>query len=130
MSYLASAAVKGILTLNIYSASYFLAWKKEGAFCHIFPESPSALASAIFVDAASSDRAITTLIQLIVVSIPFTGLPLSLCIGGLAKAAKENLGYLGCVAGLVMVEIMYVIVLGGLMTACMSDVSGKHFLVL
>lgn len=64
------------------------------------------------------------------VSIPFTGLPLSLCIGGLAKAAKENLGYLGCVAGLVMVEIMYVIVLGGLMTACMSDVSGKHFLVL
>lgn len=121
MSYLSNAAVMAILTLNIYSASYFLAWRKEGDFCHIFSDSANA------PDAATSEKTTTAMIRLILVSIPFSTLPVTLCIGGLAKVSKETVSYLGCVSGLVMLEIMYSIILGGIMTACMSNVSGKCF---
>ncbi|CAN6190911.1 unnamed protein product [Urochloa humidicola] len=116
--------VMGILTLNIYSASYFLAWRKDGSVCHIFPRTASAPVSSNSPDSAVSDKNATTFIQLVVVSLPFTGLALTVGIGFLAKMSKEAVQYLGCAAGLVATEIVYIIALGGVMTACMSSVSG------
>uniref|UniRef100_A0A0A8Y2T7 PGG domain-containing protein n=1 Tax=Arundo donax TaxID=35708 RepID=A0A0A8Y2T7_ARUDO len=123
MGYISAAAVMGILTLNIYSASYFLAWRKEGSHCHFLPGSKTSAPDSAS-DSKISDGT-DTLVQLIVVSLPFAGFPIAFFIAALAKAAQKKTRFLGCVAGLVICEIIYILVLGGIMMTCMSNVSGK-----
>ncbi|XP_066334558.1 uncharacterized protein [Miscanthus floridulus] len=97
----ATVAVMGILSLNIYCATYFVAWAPKGSIC--------------------ISKAFNTWAKVIVVCLPFTLFPLTLYIAGQAKALQnDNLRGLGLVAGAVLLEIVYVLSMGGLMTVCMS----------
>lgn len=101
-----------ILTLNIYSATFFLVWATPDNIC------------LVGKDHTFSDNLKKT-VKIITVCLPFSVCPLTLYIAGQAKALQHDQRGMGCVAGLVIIECIYILFLGALMTVCMSERSYK-----
>ncbi|TVU23725.1 hypothetical protein EJB05_26104, partial [Eragrostis curvula] len=118
---IAGAMVTAVLTLNIYTATYFLAWAKDKSGCMVEPKPDYDLLSATGIP-----ENVKIWLKIAAVALPFAFVPLTICISGMAKAAEKSGHGLGYVAGLVIGEVCYVMMLGGLMTVCMSDKSYKE----
>ncbi|TVU23722.1 hypothetical protein EJB05_26101 [Eragrostis curvula] len=104
----ASIGVMAILTLNIYCATYFLVWAKPDAVCLV-------VKGDTFYDG------LKTWVKTIAVGLPFAACPVTLYIAGQAKALSTNISGLGFVSGMVILEYIYILLIGALMTVCMSD---------
>lgn len=99
-----------ILTLNIYSATYFLAWAKPDSVC-------------LDLKNSKLSKTFKVVLKIIIVSLPFAFCPVTLCISGNVKALQQERRGMGYAAGLVILEIIFVFILGALMTVCMSEAS-------
>ncbi|KAL6654302.1 hypothetical protein ACP70R_007767 [Stipagrostis hirtigluma subsp. patula] len=113
----ASAIVMVLLTLNVYSATYFLAWAKDGSSCTV-----SSKPNGVFANKFPND--VKDGIKIAAVTLPFTFVPFTLCVSGIANEVKTRRG-LGFTAGLILFEVGYVVCLGSLMVVCMVDISYK-----
>uniref|UniRef100_A0A0D9XUY4 Uncharacterized protein n=1 Tax=Leersia perrieri TaxID=77586 RepID=A0A0D9XUY4_9ORYZ len=113
----ANLAVAGILTLNIYSATYFLNWSNPESIC-------------VNANDTTFSKMAKGNIKVVLVCLPFVIFPLTLCVSGQASALKKRIGGVGFVAGLVILEMMYILCLGGLMSVCMSNAPYKVVLAI
>lgn len=123
LSNVADAAVMGLLTLNIFSATFLLAWGKEGSVCLPKPkDDPKKLQG-------DNDFSLPSWVKVIIVGIPFTMYPFTVYVSGLVKAAEQGRHTLGLVATLCLMEFVYGLLIGGVMTFCMSNASWKSVVV-
>jgi hypothetical protein len=118
LSKVADAAVMGLLTLNIFSATFLLAWGHDGSVCL-----PKAKADKDESNKLPGDDHFTvpSWVKVAIIALPFAIYPLTVCVSGLVKAVEQGARGLGVVATLCLVEFMYGLLIGGLMTVCMSE---------
>ncbi|TVU23605.1 hypothetical protein EJB05_25980 [Eragrostis curvula] len=113
----ADTSVMGLVTLIALCATYLLAWGRPGTAC--IPKLKNITVtegSEKFTEWVQEP----SWMQVIVASLPFAVFPLTLYVSGMVQAAKKDEHALGAVATLCLLEFIAAIVLGGVMTVCVT----------
>jgi hypothetical protein len=114
LSKVADAAVMGLLTLNLFSATFFLAWGKPRSPClpKAHKDKPKLLGDDHFT--------LLSWVKVAIIGLPFVIYPATVFVSGLVKAVEQGCRGLQLAATLCLTEFVYGLLIGGLMTVCMS----------